>query len=257
MAVKICKRLLIMALVLGGGLLLFKQLLGMKAQYKDHFTDRALGVCVSYEMKQQQLAELSQLKKLSCQKDGIRSLDGLEQLTGLEQLYLQGNALQSLEGMGSMPALKVISVANNKQLKTLKGLEGATGLQEFQGNLNTELRDISAVSNLTKLRIFAAMQANISDISALTRLDQLEEVILNHNQIRDISALGHKPALQRVQLYSNPIESVAPLLSNMNMSLVGIGGKGNDKRHLCQDTVALQEQMVGGGVLYGPEACEL
>lgn len=257
MIVKVCKRMLIMLLVLGGVLYLLKQLPNMTADYKNSFADRALGVCISYEMKQQQLRELSQLTKLSCQKDGIKSLAGLDQLTGLENLYLQGNALQSLEGMGTLPALKVISVASNKQLTSLRGLEGAAGLQEFQGNLNPELRDISAVSSLTELRIFAAMQANISDISALTRLVRLEDVVLNYNQIRDITALGQKPALQRVQLYSNPIESLAPLLSNMNMSLVGVGGKGNDKRHLCQDAHALQEQMVGGGVLYGPEVCEL
>lgn len=256
MFMKVFKRMVLMALLAGGGFLLLQKLPQMGAAYTDQFADLPLGVCVSYAMKKKELTDLSQLKKLSCQKKGITSLEGLEQLTGLEELYLQGNDLTSLESMGYIPALRKISVASNKQMTTLKGLERAENLEELQANLSSELSDISAIAQLTELRIVAAMQDNISDISALAQLSKLEEVILNYNHISDISALAGKPELKRLQIYSNPVSSVEPLLGNASMQLVGIGGKEQQKRHLCEDMSRLKSRLSAEAVIYGPEVCE-
>ncbi len=255
MVLRVLKRWVVILAVVAALWYLFIQLMGMKAEYKDGFSDLPLGICVSYAMKKQQLTDLSQLKTLSCQKKGIKSLEGIDQLTGLEALYLQGNDLVSLEGMGTMPSLKVISVAANKQLTSLEGLQGAINLEELQANLSSNLQDISAVERLVELRILAAMQDKISDISALGPLDKLEEVILSYNQIADISALGNKPRLERLQIYSNPLQSITPLLGNSQMTLVGIGGKKREKQHLCAALSQLKSQLSEDAVVYGPEAC--
>ena len=52
---------------------------------------------------------------------------------------------------------------------------------------------------------------DIDDISALAELTELRILILGDNEIRDISALGQMPHLQYVELFTNRITDISPL----------------------------------------------
>jgi len=74
--------------------------------------------CIHAAMKKEGVSR-ENVKKLSCQEAGVIDLKGLGDLVNLEGLYLQGNALTSLESIPSLPKLKAISVAANKQLSNI------------------------------------------------------------------------------------------------------------------------------------------
>lgn len=242
---KLCNFLLLMVFVL---------LWGCSGEF-DHVRgvvgDEKLADCIVNELKENDSTRLDSVTKLVCQ-DGVSDLTGLSDLSRLESLYIQGNMLENLDTMGSMPSLRHISIAGSKTLTSLSGIGGARGLVEVQANKTPELGDISAVSQLEEIEIFAAMMADIEDIAALSSLDRLKEVVVNYNSISDLSPLGDKEHLEHLQAYSNPIANLEGIEFNTSLKLFGVDEQLVD---LCEEMKAIRESLADDAVVYGPDSC--
>ena len=217
---------------------------------KSH-SEAALDRCVWASMNEEGVQDRRDLKRLLCQDEEIDDLSAIADLISLEELYLQGNALTSLDGLREFSKLKKLSVAGNKTLKSVSGIEGLIALEEFQAN-KAGISDLSGMENLKELRIIGLMMNDLSDISPLASLDKLEDVTFNYNKIRDISALGHKPQLRELQIYSNPVADISPLFSNVNMTLVGVTSEAVPCAQIEQLRSVLSEDVR----IYGPKSCE-
>jgi len=211
----------------------------------------ALRRCVWAAMAEQEVSERSDVKKLTCMDEGIDDLTSIADLVYLEELYLQGNALTSLEGLANFTRLKTLSVANNKTLTSTRGIEYLVLLEEFQAN-KCAISDLYGVEQLTELKIVGLMMNDISDVSAFSRLTRLEDVVLNYNRITDISAFANKPHLKKVQFYSNLISDVSPLFGNKALMLIGVNG-GEKLR--CKQIDELRAHFSAAARIYGPKAC--
>ncbi|MBS0604623.1 MAG: leucine-rich repeat domain-containing protein [Verrucomicrobia bacterium] len=76
---------------------------------------------------------------------------------------------------------------------------------------HNQIRDISALGNLSQLKTLYLGHNLISDISALANLVQLKQLHLGRNQIRDISALKNLDQLQTLDLGNNQISDISAL----------------------------------------------
>ena len=206
--------------------------------------------CVAAQMQKKGLQYRSELKYLLCQGSGITDLLSIVDLVNLEELYLQDNALQTLESLGHFSSLHILSVANNK-LVSLAGIEHLPNLVELQGNSN-KIQHLDGIEVLRELRIIGLMKNQITDISGLQHLQNLQDVVLNYNEITDISALRNKPALKKLQLYANNIQDITPLYSNTNLTLVGIRGRGNVS---CDQIQILRSKLSDDAKVWGQAGC--
>ncbi|MBO0951054.1 leucine-rich repeat domain-containing protein [Fibrella forsythiae] len=79
-----------------------------------------------------QLGQLTQLRSLFVNNNAILTLQGIEPLTQLEQLYAQVNRLESIEAVGNLLKLRELYVSLNP-IKTLSGLtrQHALAMKQF------------------------------------------------------------------------------------------------------------------------------
>ncbi|NVJ61881.1 MAG: leucine-rich repeat domain-containing protein [Gammaproteobacteria bacterium] len=242
----------LLSLIISGSIGLLILSCSSEHDYVYDFTpDKNLATCIIDEMSKRGYTNPSQINTLVCQK-GVIDLTGLDQLSELESLYIQDNQLTDLSTLGKMPSLKTISVAGSNTLSSLSGIGSAPNLEEVQANKTPKLTDISDLQYLNKLKIFAAMMANIDDIRALRNLEYLKEVVLNYNSITDLSPLERKPRLVHLQAYSNPINYLGALEDNFSLKLLGID---KDLVKLCNHVDAIRKALSKDAKIYGPENC--
>ena len=103
-------------------------------------------------------------------------------------------------------------------ISDLTGLEHATELEELRLWQHREIRDISPLAGLTKLRKLGLGTNAIRDISPLAGLTRLRELHLGGNQILDISPLAGLTQLWNLALYRNQIRDISPLAELTQLS---------------------------------------
>lgn len=211
-----------------------------------------LDVCVQDSMEEKGVKERSELKYLLCQGAKIDDLSSLADLVNLEEMYLQDNALISLESVPALEKLRVISVANNKNLTSLKGIEKLVALEELQGN-KSAIQDLSGVETLANLKTVGLMMNDIESVDVFASLENLEDVTLNYNNIKDISAFADKSKLREFQIYSNSVHDITSLYNNTKLKIVGVRGKEDIP---CEQIAHLKSVLAEGAKVWGPKSCD-
>ena len=94
-----------------------------------------------------------------------------------------------------------------------KGLEGKDmlvklGEVELLYLRNTEVSDVSALSNLTNLEWLYFSNTEVSDVSALSKLTKLDELSLYNTKVSDVSALSNLTNLKSLSLYNTKVSDV-------------------------------------------------
>ena len=169
----------------------------------------------------------------------IRSIVGLEKAVNLKQLTISGNfedsqgALSDISPLRELKKLELLRLSHNdiidispvegltnlkhlflshNQIKNIDAVKNLTNLEslDFARNIGEErISDISAIANLTKLKLLGLSDANIPDISVLRNLVNLETFMANDSKIEDISVLKNAKNLKILYLDKNKITDVS------------------------------------------------
>lgn len=97
-----------------------------------------------------------------------------------------------------------------KGVKSIKDIKLLTNL-EYLDARELNLKDITAIGSLKKLRVLYLQSNSITDISPLKKLTKLEVLSLSGNQIKSISALSTLTNLKYLDLSANKISSINAL----------------------------------------------
>lgn len=100
----------------------------------------------------------------------------------------------------------------NVPIQKLTGLEHLTGIDQLAVG-NTEVKDFSAVSSLTKLKYLYLYGNNMEKLPSFTGLDELIVLEAPWNKITDISGLKDATHIQQVMLNDNNIRKLPDLSS--------------------------------------------
>ena len=184
----------------------------------------------------------------------------------LKTLYVEGAKISDFGGLAEMSTLSTLELRFNglKNLDFLKNSSGEVsfGLYELylRGNEITDVSDIPALTNLTRLSLtenpisdisplsdvfglewLSLRQTNVSDLSPLQNLNlrelhaykakienleplanlySLEKLVLFGNSIRDIGPLGNLYVLNFVDLYDNEIREIGEAFSGMSSGVI-------------------------------------
>ena len=123
-------------------------------------------------------------------------------------LGLTSTALITKQAMAQLTTLDAARDEDEKfdfPISDLTGLEHATQLEELRLWQHQEIRDISPLAGLTKLRKLGLGDNVIRDISPLVSLTQLRELHLGGNQVSDLSPLAGLTQLETLGLVNNQI----------------------------------------------------
>ena len=144
-------------------------------------------------------------------KGALRDISPLKGLKNLELLRLSHNDIIDISPVEGLTNLKHLFLSHN-QIKNIDAVKNLTNLEslDFARNIGEErISDISAIANLTKLKLLGLSDANIPDISVLKNLVNLETFMANDSKIEDISVLKNARNLKILYLDKNKITDVS------------------------------------------------
>eukprot|EP00192_Tetraselmis_astigmatica_P012865 CAMPEP_0117671370 /NCGR_PEP_ID=MMETSP0804-20121206/13295_1 /TAXON_ID=1074897 /ORGANISM="Tetraselmis astigmatica, Strain CCMP880" /LENGTH=426 /DNA_ID=CAMNT_0005479821 /DNA_START=64 /DNA_END=1344 /DNA_ORIENTATION=+ len=151
--------------------------------------------------------------KLYLNFKGFHTIENLEPYTAVRALFLEGNALDSLQGIPSLPELRCLFAQQN-MIWEIDGLEGLDELDTINLSSNN-IGTIRNLSHLPKLRTFICTNnrlASVEGIAHLAECKSLSVLDLSNNRIEGtmedlLAVLTAMPNLTCLYLKGNPIVS--------------------------------------------------
>lgn len=134
----------------------------------------------------------------------------MQAFSGLKTLYLECNAVQTIENLDHMTELRCLYMANNV-LKSLEGIQVLSSLWTLDVSHNA-LESLASLSCLTSLRSLSATHnklAQPSGLAALKDCTELQTLDLGNNSITQHDALEVilELPVSLLRLVGNPIVS--------------------------------------------------
>ena len=188
------------------------------------------------------LKDYPNLKLVSAAGNNIKNIDVLKNLTNLESLNLDNNKIKDISALQDLNHLRAVSLENNNitkldavssknELERLflsnnSGLELATlkndSLEQLTVN-NTNIRDLSVVSNLPKLKKIVANDNKITTLSHLKNAKVLESVEVNNNKIDNLDF--ENSTITSLEIKNNKLEEINNI--NKLSALENLDASGN------------------------------
>lgn len=124
-----------------------------------------------------------------------------------------------------------LTVYDVNQIYRLKLPDGVMSLKDLTSLKNLEyldasqlnIKDITPLGSLTKLRVLYLQRNQITELSPLKKLKYLEALSLNGNQITSISSLSALTKLQELYLRENKISSITSLAKLTGLNILELG----------------------------------
>ena len=188
------------------------------------------------------LKDYPNLKLVSAAGNNIENIDVLKNLTNLESVNLDNNKIKDISALQDLNHLRAVSLENNNitkldalssknELERLflsnnSGLELATlkndSLEQLTVN-NTNIRDLSVVSNLPKLKKIVANDNKITTLSHLKNAKVLESVEVNNNKIDSLDF--ENSTITSLEIKNNKLEEINNI--NKLSALENLDASGN------------------------------
>eukprot|EP00892_Ulva_mutabilis_P007234 jgi/Ulvmu1/4883/UM020_0169.1 len=148
--------------------------------------------------------------KLYLNFQGFVKIQNLEVYTGLKALFLEGNALSTLEGLPPLEELKCMYLQQNR-IRVIDDLSHLPNLN----TLNVSCNDIHTIAGLSgcSLETLICTHNYLEDVASVEHLaqcTQLQTIDLQNNKIDDVKVLdilARLPNLKCLYLKGNPMVS--------------------------------------------------
>ena len=147
--------------------------------------------------------------KLYCNFKGFRAIGCLEEYKGLKALFLEGNAFESMEGLGALEELRCLFLQQNL-ISKVSCLEGLHNLDTLNISCNRiqKLENLSCCQNLKTLIVAHNLLSDRTSVEHLAECTSLQTLDLQHNRLEDpaiLEILVSIPDLRCLYLLGNPV----------------------------------------------------
>ena len=151
------------------------------------------------------LKDYPNLKLISAAGNNIENIDVLKNLTNLESLNLDNNKIKDISALKDLNHLKAVSLENNNITK-LDALSNKNELERLFLSNNGGL-ELSTLKN-DSLEQLTVNNTNIRDLSVVSNLPKLKKIVANDNKITTLSHLKNAKILESVEVNNNKIDSL-------------------------------------------------
>ena len=151
------------------------------------------------------LKDYPNLKLISAAGNNIENIDVLKNLTNLESLNLDNNKIKDISALKDLNHLKAVSLENNNITK-LDALSNKNELERLFLSNNSGL-ELATLKN-DSLEQLTVNNTNIRDLSVVSNLSKLKKIVANDNKITTLSHLKNAKILESVEVNNNKIDSL-------------------------------------------------
>ena len=151
------------------------------------------------------LKDYPNLKLISAAGNNIENIDVLKNLTNLESLNLDNNKIKDISALKDLNHLKAVSLENNNITK-LDALSNKNELERLFLSNNSGL-ELATLKN-DSLEQLTVNNTNIRDLSVVSNLPKLKKIVANDNKITTLSHLKNAKILESVEVNNNKIDSL-------------------------------------------------
>ena len=151
------------------------------------------------------LKDYPNLKLVSAAGNNIENIDVLKNLTNLESLNLDNNKIKDISALKDLNHLKAVSLENNNITK-LDALSNKNELERLFLSNNSGL-ELATLKN-DSLEQLTVNNTNIRDLSVVSNLPKLKKIVANDNKITTLSHLKNAKTLESVEVNNNKIDSL-------------------------------------------------
>ena len=151
------------------------------------------------------LKDYPNLKLVSAAGNNIENIDVLKNLTNLESLNLDNNKIKDISALKDLNHLKAASLENNNITK-LDALSNKNELERLFLSNNSGL-ELATLKN-DSLEQLTVNNTNIRDLSVVSNLPKLKKIVANDNKITTLSHLKNAKILESVEVNNNKIDSL-------------------------------------------------
>ena len=151
------------------------------------------------------LKDYPNLKLVSAAGNNIENIDVLKNLTNLESLNLDNNKIKDISALKDLNHLKAVSLENNNITK-LDALSNKNELERLFLSNNGGL-ELATLKN-DSLEQLTVNNTNIRDLSVVSNLPKLKKIVANDNKITTLSHLKNAKILESVEVNNNKIDSL-------------------------------------------------
>ncbi len=170
----------------------------------------------------------SNTKRLTCSDPQITNLSTLSRLPHLEVLDLESTSASDLGPLRTLRKLRVLKLGYDAgTLHPLGGLINLEQLEAVGQSRDSDIRDLSVLGQLKKLRSLNLSHTTIKNLETLSKLRNLEELILSLTNLADLSPLSSLRDLQELYVNETAVRDLSPLkkltrLRNLNVAQTNI-----------------------------------
>ena len=151
------------------------------------------------------LKDYPNLKLVSAAGNNIENIDVLKNLTNLESLNLDNNKIKDISALKDLNHLRAVSLENNNITK-LDALSSKNELERLFLSNNSGL-ELSTLKN-DSLEQLTVNNTNIRDLSVVSNLPKLKKIVANDNKITTLSHLKNAKVLESVEVNNNKIDNL-------------------------------------------------
>ena len=151
------------------------------------------------------LKDYPNLKLVSAAGNNIENIDVLKNLTNLESLNLDNNKIKDISALKDLNHLRAVSLENNNITK-LDALSSKAELERLFLSNNSGL-ELATLKN-DSLEQLTVNNSNIRDLSVVSNLPKLKKIVANDNKITTLSHLKNAKVLESVEVNNNKIDSL-------------------------------------------------
>ena len=151
------------------------------------------------------LKDYPNLKLISAAGNNIENIDVLKNLTNLESLNLDNNKIKDISALKDLNHLRAVSLENNNITK-LDALSNKNELERLFLSNNSGL-ELATLKN-DSLEQLTVNNTNIRDLSVVSNLPKLKKIVANDNKITTLSHLKNAKILESVEVNNNKIDSL-------------------------------------------------
>ncbi|MEZ7727330.1 pneumococcal-type histidine triad protein [Gemella sp. 27098_8_155] len=151
------------------------------------------------------LKDYPNLKLISAAGNNIENINVLKNLTNLESLNLDNNKIKDISALKDLNHLKAVSLENNNITK-LDALSNKNELERLFLSNNSGL-ELATLKN-DSLEQLTVNNTNIRDLSVVSNLPKLKKIVANDNKITTLSHLKNAKILESVEVNNNKIDSL-------------------------------------------------
>ena len=135
---------------------------------------------------------------------GLRDLSVLSDMLTLKEIYVQHNAVISVEKLTTLTNLEKLDVSYNS-ITSLSHIANCLKLTWLNADGN-QITDTIGISSLALIENLSLNYNKLTDVSSLANCKNLKELSINNNEIRSINALGSLVALEILDFSYNKVE---------------------------------------------------